>query len=71
MGYVVEVGEGVTVHRVGDRVGIGWIYSSDGSHNENFCVFVRVKTNQEFALGLGADRTEFTKDSLLKTVMLS
>jgi len=35
VGIVTELGEDVTKHRVGDRVGVGWIYHSDGSKNEN------------------------------------
>ncbi|MCA9247157.1 MAG: alcohol dehydrogenase catalytic domain-containing protein [Planctomycetales bacterium] len=32
---VAELGAGATRHRVGDRVGVGWIYHSDGSPEEN------------------------------------
>eukprot|EP00562_Extubocellulus_spinifer_P018587 CAMPEP_0178587308 /NCGR_PEP_ID=MMETSP0697-20121206/26380_1 /TAXON_ID=265572 /ORGANISM="Extubocellulus spinifer, Strain CCMP396" /LENGTH=387 /DNA_ID=CAMNT_0020223481 /DNA_START=291 /DNA_END=1452 /DNA_ORIENTATION=- len=35
IGRVVEMGDDVTKHKVGDRVGVGWIFSSDGSRNEN------------------------------------
>jgi propanol-preferring alcohol dehydrogenase len=35
VGQVVERGRGVTRHASGDRVGIGWIHSSDGSPEEN------------------------------------
>ncbi|MCC9608331.1 zinc-dependent alcohol dehydrogenase family protein [Blastopirellula sp. JC732] len=35
VGYVEEVGEGVTRHRIGDRVGVGWIHSSSGDEREN------------------------------------
>ena len=35
VGRVVETGSGVTRHRVGERVGVGWIHSSDGSDDEN------------------------------------
>ena len=47
VGYVVEVGEGVTVHKVGDRVGVGWIYSSDGSQNENLSTAFRATGRDE------------------------
>lgn len=35
IGRIVEIGDEVSNHKVGDRVGVGWIYSSDGSRNEN------------------------------------
>ncbi|PQO43929.1 zinc-dependent alcohol dehydrogenase family protein [Blastopirellula marina] len=35
VGYVEAVGEGVTRHQVGDRVGVGWIHSSSGDLREN------------------------------------
>ncbi len=35
VGRVVRTGAGVTKHRVGDRVGVGWIHCSDGSELEN------------------------------------
>ncbi|MFW6084285.1 MAG: zinc-dependent alcohol dehydrogenase family protein [Gemmatimonadota bacterium] len=35
VGMVAAVGAGVTRHDVGDRVGVGWIHSSDGSAEEN------------------------------------
>lgn len=35
VGRVERVGEGVTKHQVGDRVGIGWIHSSTGGLDEN------------------------------------
>ncbi|QDU75800.1 Alcohol dehydrogenase [Bremerella volcania] len=35
VGYVDEVGDGVVSHRVGDRVGVGWIHSSSGDEREN------------------------------------
>ncbi len=35
IGTVVEVGSGVSRHQLGDRVGVGWIFSSDGSRDEN------------------------------------
>lgn len=35
VGYVDELGEGVTSHHVGDRVGVGWIHSSSGDEHEN------------------------------------
>jgi propanol-preferring alcohol dehydrogenase len=35
VGHVARLGEGVTRHCVGDRVGVGWIYSSSGTENEN------------------------------------
>ncbi len=35
VGRVVEVGAGCDRRAVGERVGIGWIYSSDGSTTEN------------------------------------
>ena len=35
VGQVVELGSGCRRHAVGDRVGIGWIHSSDGSPEEN------------------------------------
>ena len=47
VGYVVEVGEGVSMHRVGDRVGVGWIYSSDGSRNENLSPAFRATGRDE------------------------
>lgn len=35
VGAVVACGRDVTRHRPGDRVGVGWIYSSTGEDNEN------------------------------------
>jgi propanol-preferring alcohol dehydrogenase len=35
VGVVEKPGTGVTRHRTGDRVGVGWIYSSCGSFDEN------------------------------------
>lgn len=35
VGYVDRVGSRVTKLREGDRVGVGWIYSSTGDHDEN------------------------------------
>ena len=35
VGYVSELGAGVSRLQVGDRVGVGWIFCSDGSMNEN------------------------------------
>jgi len=35
VGHVDRLGDGATKHRVGDRVGVGWIHSSDGSASEN------------------------------------
>jgi len=30
VGYVKEMGKNVTIHKIGDRVGIAWIYSACG-----------------------------------------
>ncbi len=35
VGQVVELGAGSRRHAIGDRVGVGWIHSSDGSPTEN------------------------------------
>ena len=35
VGYVAELGAGCARFGIGQRVGIGWIYSSDGSEEEN------------------------------------
>ncbi len=35
IGYVEQIGGKVTLHKVGDRVGVGWIYTSSGSEYEN------------------------------------
>ncbi|MDJ0700583.1 MAG: alcohol dehydrogenase catalytic domain-containing protein [Woeseiaceae bacterium] len=35
VGRVAELGSGVSRFSVGDRVGVGWIHSSDGSEHEN------------------------------------
>lgn len=35
VGIVDAVGTSVTRYRIGDRVGVGWIHSSDGSEDEN------------------------------------
>jgi propanol-preferring alcohol dehydrogenase len=35
VGRVAELGRGCRRHRVGDRVGVGWIHASDGSEAEN------------------------------------
>ena len=35
VGKVQDLGSGVTQHRIGDRVGVGWIHSSSGQPDEN------------------------------------
>ena len=35
IGYVEQIGGKVTLHKVGDRVGVGWIYTSSGGEYEN------------------------------------
>jgi propanol-preferring alcohol dehydrogenase len=35
VGVVAEIGKGANRHSLGDRVGVGWIHSSDGSDSEN------------------------------------
>jgi propanol-preferring alcohol dehydrogenase len=35
IGYVENIGAKVTRHKVGDRVGVGWIFAADGSEKEN------------------------------------
>ena len=35
VGRVAELGSGCSIHALGDRVGAGWIHSSDGSQHEN------------------------------------
>ena len=35
VGRVVGLGSGCSVHAHGDRVGVGWVHSSDGSAEEN------------------------------------
>jgi propanol-preferring alcohol dehydrogenase len=35
IGYVEQIGAKVALHKVGDRVGVGWIYTSSGSEYEN------------------------------------
>ena len=35
VGTVAEVGAGSRLHAIGDRVGVGWIHSSDGTDDEN------------------------------------
>jgi propanol-preferring alcohol dehydrogenase len=35
IGRIDAIGGNVTLHSVGDRVGVGWIYDSDGSEREN------------------------------------
>lgn len=35
VGHVDQLGDGVTKHKESDRVGVGWIHSSDGSAEEN------------------------------------
>ncbi len=35
VGYVEQVGANVTRHKIGDRVGVGWIHAADGSEYEN------------------------------------
>jgi propanol-preferring alcohol dehydrogenase len=35
VGYVDAIGKGATKHRVGQRVGVGWIHSSSGDIDEN------------------------------------
>ena len=43
VGYLKEIGKNVTIHKIGDRVGIAWIYSACGeckfclAGNENLC----------------------------------
>ncbi|MGI9222759.1 MAG: alcohol dehydrogenase catalytic domain-containing protein [Woeseiaceae bacterium] len=35
VGRIVEIGNAVTQHAVGDRVGVGWIFNSSGDTDEN------------------------------------
>mgnify|MGYP001812167662 CR=1 FL=1 len=35
VGRVIETGSAVTKHAAGDRIGVGWIFRSDGSEHEN------------------------------------
>ena len=35
VGVVERVGQSVSEHRIGDRVGVGWIFSSSGERDEN------------------------------------
>ena len=35
VGYVEQIGANVTRHKIGDRVGVGWIFAADGSEYEN------------------------------------
>ena len=35
VGRVEGLGSGVTKYKIGDRVGVGWIHSSSGEHDEN------------------------------------
>lgn len=35
VGFVDQLGSGVSRHTLGDRVGVGWIHSSDGTKREN------------------------------------
>lgn len=35
IGYVDQLGAGVGTHRLGDRLGVGWIHSSNGARDEN------------------------------------
>lgn len=35
IGRVAETGDRVTSHKIGDRVGVGWIFKSTGGDNEN------------------------------------
>lgn len=35
VGRVERLGEGAAMHRLGDRVGVGWIHSSSGDRDEN------------------------------------
>ncbi len=35
VGYVESLGQGVTKHRLGERVGVGWIHFSSGQRDEN------------------------------------
>ena len=37
VGQVADLGPGSDKHRVGERVGIGWIHSSSGAPDEKFC----------------------------------
>ena len=41
VGNVIELGEHVSKHQVGDRVGVGWIFHSDGSKDENLSTSFR------------------------------
>jgi propanol-preferring alcohol dehydrogenase len=35
VGRIVRLGTGVTQHKLGDRIGVGWIHSSTGASDEN------------------------------------
>jgi propanol-preferring alcohol dehydrogenase len=41
VGIVAEVGANCSLHETGDRVGVGWIHSSDGSDHENLTAAFR------------------------------
>jgi propanol-preferring alcohol dehydrogenase len=41
VGRVAELGEGCRQHKTGNRVGVGWIHSSDGSDAENLSAAFR------------------------------
>jgi propanol-preferring alcohol dehydrogenase len=47
VGRVVECGRGVTRHRVGDRVGVGWIHHSSGEVDENLSPLFRATGRDE------------------------
>lgn len=41
VGTVAGLGAGCSLHEIGDRVGVGWIHSSDGSADENIAATFR------------------------------
>jgi alcohol dehydrogenase, propanol-preferring len=47
VGIVDALGPDASSHRVGDRVGVGWIHSSDGSENENLSAAFRATGRDE------------------------
>ena len=48
VGRVAKLGAGASRHKIDDRVGVGWIYSSSGDDSENISVLTATRRKAFF-----------------------